>query len=249
MTQSTIFLSTPSARRATKRKDWSTRMELISIHALREEGDNSSPSFLHALVDFYPRPPRGGRHTSVPSLSQAWIFLSTPSARRATYGWVEVPHIQLISIHALREEGDVGCWVISKSLSNFYPRPPRGGRRPRTIQQSLQRIFLSTPSARRATCPCRGLHRRTQDFYPRPPRGGRLTSCAVCAVARLFLSTPSARRATHVSFPCFHARLFLSTPSARRATKGGHCTAVAQLISIHALREEGDTGTAASPKS
>ena len=173
MTQSTIFLSTPSARRATKRKDWSTRMELISIHALREEGDNSSPSFLHALVDFYPRPPRGGRHTSVPSLSQAWIFLSTPSARRATYGWVEVPHIQLISIHALREEGDVGCWVISKSLSNFYPRPPRGGRRPRTIQQSLQRIFLSTPSARRATCP--------QSTRPIPA---------------LFLSTPSARRAT-----------------------------------------------------
>ena len=33
------FLSTPSARRATKRKDWATRMELISIHALREEGD------------------------------------------------------------------------------------------------------------------------------------------------------------------------------------------------------------------
>ena len=34
-----LFLSTPSARRATKRKDWATRMELISIHALREEGD------------------------------------------------------------------------------------------------------------------------------------------------------------------------------------------------------------------
>ena len=78
----------------------------ISIHALREEGDNSSPSFLHALVDFYPRPPRGGRHTSVPSLSQAWIFLSTPSARRATYDDDHVPTQDTISIHALREEGD-----------------------------------------------------------------------------------------------------------------------------------------------
>ena len=37
--QAVLFLSTPSARRATKRKDWATRMELISIHALREEGD------------------------------------------------------------------------------------------------------------------------------------------------------------------------------------------------------------------
>ena len=34
-----------------------------------------------------------------------------------------------ISIHALREEGDgrrQNCWFYSK---NFYPRPPRGGRR------------------------------------------------------------------------------------------------------------------------
>ena len=56
-------------------------------------------------------------------------FLSTPSARRAT---PEVSSAQLplaISIHALREEGDEGLWDISWSTD----------------------IFLSTPSARRAT--------------------------------------------------------------------------------------------------
>ena len=34
------------------------------------------------------------------------IFLSTPSARRATHQVDHVRHIGVISIHALREEGD-----------------------------------------------------------------------------------------------------------------------------------------------
>ena len=56
----------------------------ISIHALREEGEQQGFHLLFALVE----------------------FLSTPSARRATAGaWDEVTKWQ-ISIHALREEGD-----------------------------------------------------------------------------------------------------------------------------------------------
>ena len=34
-----------------------------------------------------------------------------------------------ISIHALREEGDVAAWNRGGWPENFYPRPPRGGRR------------------------------------------------------------------------------------------------------------------------
>ena len=57
--------------------------------------------------DFYPHPPRGGRHLA------------------------ELQNIMMraISIHALREEGDdpsAGRW---RRVHNFYPRPPRGGRR------------------------------------------------------------------------------------------------------------------------
>ena len=100
-----VFLSTPSARRATlrksgrasntqisihalreegdKRKDWATRMELISIHALREEGDYH------------------------------------PGALRPR---------RTISIHALREEGDQDIPLVPLIDDNFYPRPPRGGR-------------------------------------------------------------------------------------------------------------------------
>ena len=56
-----------------------------------------------------------------------------------------------ISIHALREEGDL---------------------RPRITVIQLY-AFLSTPSARRATV-WRGISRaRRGYFYPRPPRGGR----------------------------------------------------------------------------
>ena len=38
------------------------------------------------------------------------------------------------------------------------------------------------------------------------------------------------------------AHRFLSTPSARRATEGGEYSRAGEWISIHALREEGDTG-------
>ena len=55
-------------------------------------------------------------------------FLSTPSARRATQGTVEEGIQHCISIHALREEGDVSDAVFDVVQLHFYPRPPRGGR-------------------------------------------------------------------------------------------------------------------------
>ena len=56
-----------------------------------------------------------------------------------------------ISIHALREEGDAARRAIT----------------------SASGLFLSTPSARRATCDPGGRCERGCNFYPRPPRGGR----------------------------------------------------------------------------
>ena len=44
-----IFLSTPSARRATIRHDHTYQQGLISIHALREEGD---PDIGGGIQDF-----------------------------------------------------------------------------------------------------------------------------------------------------------------------------------------------------
>ena len=194
--QASLFLSTPSARRATVQKFFCSVFAPISIHALREEGDvvvshttHTDDISIHALreegdaktgyrsttvLHFYPRPPRGGRRLILLVFRAVTLFLSTPSARRATEtGAMSVTPIN-ISIHALREEGD-GCPVnILASHQYFYPRPPRGGRRAQSCK-----AFITT-----------------SNFYPRPPRGGRLTYALIGNALTLFLSTPSARRAT-----------------------------------------------------
>ena len=101
----------------------------ISIHALREEGDGSTSGWTSGTTNFYPRPPRGGRPAVYNAMLTTCKFLSTPSARRATFqaGLFAAHHD--ISIHALREEGDPNLQHLSISFFEF----------------------LSTPSARRAT--------------------------------------------------------------------------------------------------
>ena len=145
-----------------------------------------------------------------------------------------------ISIHALREEGDRQTSRKGADHEHFYPRPPRGGRLGKVEKLAGDFRFLSTPSARRATGR-RGIFARFGlDFYPRPPRGGRRVICFHSEPNILFLSTPSARRATNDSRGGPTTNVFLSTPSARRATPCGQCVVIVGVISIHALREEGD---------
>ena len=124
-----------------------------------------------------------------------------------------------ISIHALREEGD--------PPGLLFDAHPVG--------------FLSTPSARRATQLPDLRRRRLRDFYPRPPRGGRPRTRQQKWCCTKFLSTPSARRATTTAHSSLMSViLFLSTPSARRATSDAPARRLGKIISIHALREEGD---------
>ena len=78
----------------------------ISIHALREEGDKRVKNVRSHIRNFYPRPPRGGRPISIFGSAMDDIFLSTPSARRATEAAKAAAPVEDISIHALREEGD-----------------------------------------------------------------------------------------------------------------------------------------------
>ena len=192
--------------------------------------------------NFYPRPPRGGRRIVQPFRSKPFGFLSTPSARRATTYRKEQPSALTISIHALREEGDRLDTISNISRTHFYPRPPRGGRRPEQHYHFALEKFLSTPSARRATLSVLCSHFGCADFYPRPPRGGRPCVRLIRRRAKIFLSTPSARRATPDDLKPIHKLsnfyprpprggrlslqnsmflfpIFLSTPSARRATQ------------------------------
>ena len=76
-----------------------------------------------------PRHPRGRRHVGCPVIS----------------------YCRTISIHALREEGDPVPSVPTAARLHFYPRPPRGGRLIGGGYAAVKLIFLSTPSARRAT--------------------------------------------------------------------------------------------------
>ena len=89
----------------------------ISIHALREEGDTSTDEqafgyqiSIHALRE-------EGDPASVGFAVAVFLFLSTPSARRATV--------------------TAQCYLY-KINSDFYPRPPRGGRQ----QKQRQNLYF-----------------------------------------------------------------------------------------------------------
>ena len=57
-------------------------------------------------LDFYPRPPRGGRPLRVAGIPQA-IGISIHALREeGDQGTVDIAQATPISIHALREEGD-----------------------------------------------------------------------------------------------------------------------------------------------
>ena len=192
---------------------------IISIHALREEGDNTRIRPRFTLSHFYPRPPRGGRpkgngHGLLPKR-----FLSTPSARRAT-GRGKIQRgldAEFLSTPSARR---ATCPPESGRCpaGNFYPRPPRGGRQ--MIKSSQKAVKSISIHALREegdrSLPLGGSG--ITNFYPRPPRGGR-------------------RQPIQYSFPC----LLISIHALREE---GDCCFLGicqwKSISIHALREEGD---------
>ena len=145
------FLSTPSARRATCWAKIVLNHVEISIHALREEGD-AVHQVIESPVEISIHALREEGDTVDPLMfTVVPLFLSTPSARRATSTRFTPAARRRISIHALREEGD--------SIL--------------TVDGARRAEFLSTPSARRATSSPASSARGLQNFYPRPPRGGR----------------------------------------------------------------------------
>ena len=124
----------------------------ISIHALREEGDGTGQGGMIMAHNFYPRPPRGGRPKLYVMYKTAHQFLSTPSARRATVtpGHRSAAHPDFYPRPPRGGRPHV-FGRVRPHHQNFYPRPPRGGRQDVQMGEILAYIFLSTPSARRAT--------------------------------------------------------------------------------------------------
>ena len=174
----TQFLSTPSARRATpkyhekqyNRSDFYPRPlrggrpvnngcsetpQQISIHALCEEGDPRRRLLLPLCRNFYPRPLRGGRLDAGKATIMANLFLSTPSARRATIAeQADTIELLFLSTPSARRATRRGPGTPHRPLGYFYPRPLRGGRQVNNVRLWRDLKFLSTPSARRATVCC-----------------------------------------------------------------------------------------------
>ena len=134
------------------------------------------------------------------------VFLSTPSARRATGHFGFLLFFFGISIHALREEGDLSRSTSKVNRSVFLSTPSarRATRGGRGGQPELRKTFLSTPSARRAT------HKvyaqvPTEDISIHALREeGDADQEAMKLLQTKFLSTPSARRAT-VVYPVYRS--------------------------------------------
>ena len=170
------FLSTPSARRAT------------------------IPSRLPVSPVSFLSTPSARRATCTKSIitDTMTAFLSTPSARRATRRGHTHAEGADISIHALREEGDPPRLDATPPPTDFYPRPPRGGR-PAAMGKACAEVSIS-------------IHALREEGDPLPTGQG--------VYCWIFLSTPSARRATLSVCMMMRATIFLSTPSARRATAG-----------------------------
>ena len=185
------FLSTPPrGGRRIAMSDLNLRIA-ISIHALREEATQaqrflvadlrflSTPSARRATRqrvcgmlnqrNFYPRPPRGGRHYVFEYAIPLYPFLSTPSARRR-------PTIS----------------SASSAPRNFYPRPPRGGDPDYRLQDNDYSKFLSTPPRGGRLCPAWLRFCGCCYFYPRPPRGGR-HQCAMSYITTFNISIHALR--------------------------------------------------------
>ena len=123
------FLSTPSARRATRRA-LIPPSSISYFYPRPPRGGRPWFSSLSLVINyFYPRPPRGGRRCTPWQIwrSSSYFYPRPPRGGRHV-AQVEIPGTEYISIHALREEGDCSCCAPSARTSNFYPRPPRGGR-------------------------------------------------------------------------------------------------------------------------
>ena len=112
------------------------------------------------------------------------------SGRRATRRYCIMAGITLISIHALREEGDGKSWFVLPAVDiSIHALREEGDSEIGTPASSMDR-FLSTPSARRATGPSVSATALLAYFYPRPPRGGRPLGLAYTPYFRYFYPRP-----------------------------------------------------------
>ena len=197
---------------------------VISIHALRGEGDVFAVR-RHLRPFRFQSTPSVGRATAGCTYSLMYYeFQSTPSVGRATRILAGDGRASRISIHALRGEGDAAALAAAAGFSNFNPRPPWGGRLITASFSRTSKIYFNPRPPWGGRPFIAGGFSAHADFNPRPPWGGRLL----------------------IGGNIMEAMLFQSTPSVGRATMDQPITRAEHEISIHALRGEGDRLTPSS---
>ena len=227
----------------------SLREIMISIHALREEGDpgdkitrlermifQSTPSARRAtnivcavgggLLHFNPRPPWGKRPDKPKTPAPAKQFQSAISTWKATTDKLIVyDEAYMISIHALREESDLATCSVEVDQVNFNPRPPRG-ERPTVIAANNQlHEFQSTPSARRATAAAElRQNRQTISIHALREESDDQINGSQLAHNHFNPRPPRGERQRTKVWEKATVQ-FQSTPSARRATRTARMTA------------------------
>ena len=280
------FLSTPSARRATAaiKENQTAGIQFLSTPSARR-ATLPSTRRVAAVRHFYPRPPRGGRRKgrsgeamqraiSIHALREegdrlaslalpyGLSFLSTPSARRATWsrrrtlpnsdfyprpprGGRRICPIGVqkvdISIHALREEGD-------PARISFLPRPPRISIHALREEgdllhvRSAQAFDISIHALREeGDEPTSERYIPSNYFYPRPPRGGRPVVFKQCGVFQRISIHALREEGDRVDVTIWFPRSNFYPRPPRGGRHAGEALRVSGVvISIHALREEGD---------
>ena len=214
----------------------------ISIHALLAESDGMSFSDMYPYDNFYPRSPCGERLVVNKQRPRSYIFLSTLSLRRATFGKNK---------NAAESQKFLSTLSLRRATRQPAPCTAHGG-------ISIHALLAESDEER-----LKRSARNTKYFYPRSPCGER-RACAIpdplfCSISihallaesdygffntnrgrTQFLSTLSLRRATSRLFRQALCPLFLSTLSLRRATQLNLSCSYAPFISIHALLAESD---------
>ena len=173
-------------------------------------------------------------------------FLSTSPLRGTTEGDLGADPAQRISIHVPLAGDDRYRCRKSHPHTDFYPRPPCGGRRAPWLAGSgkTRGISIHVPLAGDDGRASRTAAPRSPYFYPRPPCGGRhrrrahrlrghVISIHVPLAGddgspgasrpmwSIFLSTSPLRGTTRTQLSGGHARPFLSTSPLRGTT--GRC--------------------------
>ena len=148
------------------------------------------------LLDFYPRPPRGGRpHPVLPAVGRSRYFYPRPPRGERLGAAPEEPEQKEISIHALREESDqYPCWRIPERRISIHALREESDQSRKTKPGNYGTISIHALREESDSLVCCVAHallisihalREESDqlpplvvgmashFYPRPPRGER----------------------------------------------------------------------------